>query len=655
LKLKRISITVEWQVFLALTLGLVVVIAAAIRTAADGLKLSDAQTAISAQEDDLRTLEQVRNAVQRAESAQRSYLLTGREEDLIPYGTAQPLAEQALTRLKPKGPTGTDMTTLAVAVRERFAEIDRALKLQQSGEQEQALALVRDDTTWRRAQRLDERMGDEIEQRRKLLAGLEYSAGHRRQHAWIGGGMLILMAAVFLLAVNFTILRHMRARRKLTEQLRFEASHDALTGLPNRRYFAEWARYALGRVRRDGDKAAVLFLDLDGFKQVNDEVGHDLGDKALIEVAQRFQRTLRDGDLVARLGGDEFAVLVPAIHQLDEIGALAGRMIDSLAQPLLPDHPDLMVGVSVGVALYPESGTTIEELLDVADGAMYESKRMGRNRFWIHRSDPTRPAMRAEILMQDLYRAADQHELFIQYQPKVDLETQTLAGVEALLRWRHPSLGVIGPGEFIELAERSGAILALGDWMFEEIGRQMARWRRENGFRTQVSINVTSKQLRSGRLSQRIAEVLKRYDLSPGSLEIELIERSFIDPEASRELPRLKQLGLRVAIDDFGTGYSSLSYLKHFAVDAIKIDRSFVDGLPHEPFDCELTKTICALALNLGMDLIAEGVEDPRQAEFLRGCGCHVVQGWLYSAGLDPADVPNWRVGPTRPALVRNS
>lgn len=651
--LKSSWIAVEIRVFLALTLGLAVIVAAAVYTAAAGVQLADQRRGLLEQDQGVRALQQLRNAMQRAENAQRTHLLIAHPADLDAFIGARAQAEQALRRLQTLAPGDGEQQRHAEAAGARLAELQAALDLQQIGARDAALRIARDTDGWQRAQALDQQLALELDRHNALLEQGERTADRQQRHTWTGTVLLIALAGLFLTGVNFTILRQLSERRQLLQRLKFEASHDVLTGLPNRRHFIDWCGYALGRVRRDGARAAVLYLDLDGFKAINDQVGHEAGDRALAEVADRFRKTLRDADLVARLGGDEFAVLAPAIATADEAATLAGRMIDALAQPLLPEYPDLAVGLSVGVAIYPDSGSRIEELLEVADAAMYQAKRSGRNRYRVHRSDPAQPVERADILMHDLYRAVEQREFRVLYQPQVDLVSGALVGAEALLRWQHPTLGLIGPEEFIDLAERGGAILAIGDWLLDEVARQLAEWRERSGFRTRISVNLTSRQLRSGRVARRIGELMQRYQLPPDTLEIELVERSFIDPQASLELPRLKQLGLRVVIDDFGTGYSSLGALKQFAIDGIKIDRSFVDGLPNESFDCELTRSMCALAHNLGLDVVAEGVENRQQADFLRACGCRVAQGWLYSEALPAGQLAGWRNGMARPALVR--
>ncbi|MEO8294337.1 MAG: EAL domain-containing protein [Gemmatimonadota bacterium] len=433
--------------------------------------------------------------------------------------------------------------------------------------------------------------------------------------------------------------------RKLYErQLQHDALHDALTGLPNRSLFMDRLEHALSRARRRPDEIfAVLFLDLDRFKVVNDSLGHLLGDRLLVEFARRMERCVRPGDTVSRLGGDEFTILLEDLRDLDEASQVAERIQAELAHPFNIAGQDVYTSVSIGIALGDADYLRAEQLLRDADTAMYRAKATGKARFEVFHK-----AMHADVLTllhleTDLRRAVDRAEFTLDYQPIIDLASNRLEGFEALIRWHHPQRGRIGPGEFIATAEETGLIVPMGWWVLGEACRQMRAWHLRFPERSElsVSVNISARLFRLASLHDRVVEVVAAAGLEASSVKLEITESALMDyAEASvLTLRRLKASGIQVQIDDFGTGYSSLNYLQRFEIDALKIDRSFVSQLGLSGENSEIARTIITLARNLGMKVVAEGIETEVQLEQLKGLGCDWGQGFLLSHPLKPFEV----------------
>ena len=429
--------------------------------------------------------------------------------------------------------------------------------------------------------------------------------------------------------------------RDLTRQLaadqRIEelTTTDTLTGLPNRRRLAERVLDAAARSRRAGEGFALLLVDLDRFRQINDSLGHDIGDEVLRTVAQRIQGCLRTGDEIARVGGDQFAMLVPSA----DAGAaetLARRVINAVGQPCGSEGAPFTLTCSIGVALCPQHGRTIDELTRHADAAMREVKDAGRANFRVHQpraEGDLRLHMRLDHAMR---QALVSGRFRLNYQPQVDLATGQVVGAEALIRWRDPELGEVSPGQFIPVAEETGFIVAIGDWVLSQALRQAALWH-ERGTPMPIAVNVSALQFQQAHFTDRVASMLAVSGLPPHLLALELTESILVRDadEALLRLHALARLGLRLAIDDFGTGYSSLSYLKRFPIDKLKIDRSFVRGLPDDESDVGIVRAILQMARALGMKVIAEGVETEPQRAFLQAEGCAQFQGFLFSPAVD--------------------
>ncbi len=456
-------------------------------------------------------------------------------------------------------------------------------------------------------------------------------SGSRRYTLECVGSNLLDDAAVNGLAINF---RDISERKALEEQLRQLAFHDPLTLLANRSLFRNRVQHSLALAQRARQQVAVVFLDLDNFKNVNDSLGHDAGDRLLQTAAQRLVMCTRSADTVARLGGDEFAILLEGIADPADVERIAGTIIDSFMKPLALDGNDLSVTASVGVALSQDDDDT-EQLLRNADIAMYSAKAAGKGRFVVFQ-----PRMQEQLrerlrLAEDITRALERNEFFLEFQPVIDLKTRELLGVEALVRWNHPVQGLVMPGQFIPAAEESGQIIELGRWVLVEACKSVRSWRDSiasgNGLR--IGVNISGRHLQHADLVADVRNALEVSGLEPENLVIELTENTIMhNTEANLERFRqLKSLGVRLAIDDFGTGYSSLSYLHRFPIDILKIDRSFVSRLTETGDGPELARAVVMLGKTLGLETIAEGIEQEDQVEELLELGCVAGQGFLFA------------------------
>ncbi|MDE1168696.1 MAG: EAL domain-containing protein [Pseudomonas sp.] len=432
---------------------------------------------------------------------------------------------------------------------------------------------------------------------------------------------------------DISSLKHAQAR------LDYQAHHDPLTGLPNRTLFESRLQASLTLQQDGSGQGAVLFLDLDRFKHINDSLGHPVGDLLLKGIAQRLKEQVRDIDTVARLGGDEFIILLPGLQHAGDAENIANKLLACFAAPFQAGEHEFFTSASIGTSLYPQDGTDVATLIKNADAAMYRSKAKGRNRVECYTRDLTAQATERVALEHELRRAIERNELSLAYQPKFSLKTQSLVGAEALIRWTHPSFGDVPPEHFIPLAEENGMILQLGDWVLERACQQMREWNLSYKAFGPLSVNLAGAQLRQPNLLRRIEQLLKEAHLKPDCLQLEITENFIMSQaeEALAVLHQLKRLGVQLAIDDFGTGYSSLSYLKRLPLDILKIDQSFVRGLPDDPHDAAIVRAIIALGRSMQLTVIAEGVETQAQQEFLAAEGCEQIQGYIVSLPL-PAE-----------------
>jgi diguanylate cyclase (GGDEF)-like protein len=445
----------------------------------------------------------------------------------------------------------------------------------------------------------------------------------------LGAGLLLLWLVLF------------RVVARASRRLRHQATHDRLTDLPNRVALHEEAERKLAGARRSGCLAALLLIDLDRFKEVNDTLGHEQGDHLLIEVAHRLREVLRRRDLLARLGGDEFAVLATLPHR-GALGEVATRVHAALARPFVVAGVAVELGGSIGIALQPDHGDDVSMLLRRADVAMYQAKRAGTG---IETYDPGRDPYSAERLqlLSELRHGIDHDELVLHFQPKVALATQRVVGVEALVRWQHPERGLLGPGDFLAIAERTGLIADVTRWVLDAAVRQCAEWR-ERGTDLPVAINLAAANIVDTSLPDAVDATLRRWNVPGELLQCEISEDTVMGEtrRATEVLERLRAMGVRLSLDDFGTGHSSLSYLKSLPLDEVKIDRSFVTGMAVDVSDAAIVRSTIDLARHLALDVVAEGVESEEVLEVLVSLGCDIAQGFLLSRPLPADQLDGW-------------
>jgi diguanylate cyclase (GGDEF)-like protein len=413
------------------------------------------------------------------------------------------------------------------------------------------------------------------------------------------------------------------------------AHHDTLTGLPNRMLFADRLGQAIHVSHRNQTKFAVLFIDLDMFKEVNDSFDHACGDEVLKAVANRFQAMFREDDTIARMGGDEFTVILTRIKHESNAAIVARKILDTFKQPFIVQNHRIFLGASIGVSIYPDHGGTVDELVRNADTAMYRAKEEGRNTFQYYSQELTVKAYERVFIASSLHKAVEDNELILHYQPQIDLFSGAVCGVEALVRWQHSDLGLVLPSKFIPLAEESGVIVKMGSWILREACQQMKSWQDADDLEpgTTISINLSGKQFDNSHLVEEIERILHETKLSPLCLELEITETTMMrsTENSSRTLSKLRQLGVKVAVDDFGTGYSSLNYLKRLPITRLKIDKTFVSDIPTDINDVAISKAIISMAKNLSLDVLAEGIETEEQHKFLIQEGCHTGQGFRFA------------------------
>lgn len=437
------------------------------------------------------------------------------------------------------------------------------------------------------------------------------------------------------------VVRDVTVRHQTEETLKSLAYHDPLTGLPNRLLFHDRLSQAIERAKRNRQLLTVMLVDLDRFKLINDSLGLETGDQVIKGVADRLCRTLRKSDTVARLGGDEFMVLLLGTQGAEAAAKVAQKLLEVLKPPLLVEGHELTTTASIGIALFPHDGDDADSLIKNADNALSRAKEQGRNRYQFYTDDMNAAAFERLMLESRLRKALEQGELLIHYQPKVSLADGAVVGVEALLRWFHPDLGLVPPAEFIPLAEETGLIVPIGAWVLRTALAQLRRWHRAGHEGLQLAVNLSARQFQEKDLVATVAAALEASGVPASSLELELTESAVMRdaPDAARRLRELTALGVRLSIDDFGTGYSSLGYLRSFPIGALKIDRSFVRDLDRDANSAALARAIVALAAGLKLKVVAEGVETREQLDLLRAFGCHELQGYLFSRPLPPEEL----------------
>lgn len=451
-------------------------------------------------------------------------------------------------------------------------------------------------------------------------------------------GILVAFACLYLFLnlvisrANSLLSRQEKERQQQEHKIWYQAYHDALTGLPNREHFLERIVESMQRAKRNNIQSALLLLDLDRFKLINDSLGHKAGDQLLQITATRIQANLRETDSAYRLSGDEFLVILECLDHPEDAAVVTQRIIDSMSSPILLHNYEVIVKISVGITVFSNDGVSVEALIKEADVAMHNAKGLGHNNYTFYSQEMNTAAFERLSLETDLHNAIQNHELLLYYQPKVDANTNELIGAEALVRWLHPEKGLVLPSVFVPYLEDMGLIDEVGEWVLKTACMQAKIWQ-ESGLHMRMSVNISAKQFRSDKLVATVARVMKETGLQACYLELELTESMFVEntDQAICTMHELKELGVSLSIDDFGSGYSSLSYLKQFPVDYLKVDRSFVKDVVKNEKDGAIIKAILALAKSLNLGIIAEGVEDELQMEFIRSIGCHEVQGYFIS------------------------
>jgi diguanylate cyclase (GGDEF)-like protein/PAS domain S-box-containing protein len=459
-------------------------------------------------------------------------------------------------------------------------------------------------------------------------------------HAWVALTVAARRDDTGHRMYDVSVVEDITARRVAEERVQYLATHDALTGLPNRAMFAQLVSLASESAKRRHCKIAVLFIDLDRFKVINDTLGHEAGDILLREMAARFRESLRGGDLVARLGGDEFVVLVQDISDPAQVGAVARQLLSAVMRPIDIHGQEWRVTASIGICLHPEVGQDEQSAIKNADLAMYAAKERGKNNFQFYSATlRTRSAGRLAIETH-LRHALERQELSLHYQAKVRVDTDTITGVEALLRWNSPALGSVPPVRFIPVAEETGLIIPMGQWVLRTACKQGSDWLRAGLPPIRISVNLSMRQLQDDGLIEDIRAALTEAGLPPERLELELTESMIMHntERAVRVLHGIKSLGVKLAIDDFGTGYSSLAQLKRFPIDTLKVDRSFIREIPRDSEDRAITEAIIAMGKTLSLTVVAEGVETLEQKTFLRECACDEMQGYYFSTPVPPEE-----------------
>ena len=438
---------------------------------------------------------------------------------------------------------------------------------------------------------------------------------------------------------SYGVARDISERKRAEATIAFQAYHDLLTGLPNRALFRDRLGQTIVQAKRLGQKLAILFLDLDHFKMINDTLGHLFGDELLQAVSQRLRGCLRETDTLARIGGDEFLVLLPHIQSSQNSALLAQKLLASLKAPFVIEGHELFVSLSVGAAIYPDDGEAIESLIKHADMAMYQAKERGRNGYCLYTRDLDHSMSGRLDIQTGLRRALQRGEFEVHYQPQVDIASDRIVGMEALVRWRHPEKGMIQPADFIAIAEDSGLIGPISDWVLQVVCQQAHIWQQMALPPITLAVNLSARQIEHPDFVANFSEILRAYHLDGSRVEIEITESILMrDIEGCiQKLRQLSDLGVEVSIDDFGTGYSSLSYLKKLPIHTLKIDKSFIHDLNSDQGGASIVNGIAAMAKGMRLNLIAEGVESAEQLEFLRTVGCDAYQGFLFSKPVDSA------------------
>ncbi len=578
-------------------------------------------------------LREVRSTVISSETGQRNYIITGNadylEHSLKLLNSTENQVNEVQGLVENDSSELEKSELLQSLIRARTAEFESTLDYSRKGAKTAALKAITTEEGKYTRERIDQLLAEFAASQGGLLARQTEELRESSQFSLVTFYVATSFGLIFLGLLCYFVYRDIAERRRAEEKLRVVATHDPLTALPNRTLLHERLSHALARAQRHGRQLAVLFVDLDRFKNINDTLGHDAGDRLLQITAQRLYDCLRETDTMARQGGDEFVVLMDELTDREPITRVAQRILDAVGQPFVIDGQEIHITASIGISVYPEDGRT---LLRNADIAMYRAKEKGKNNYQFYSAQIDNYSVERLALESGLRRALEREEFTLHYQPKVNIASGLITGMEALLRWQHPELGWVAPGRFIPIAEENGLILPIGAWVLKTACIQNRTWQRQGVRRFPVAVNLSSRQFAGETLLDDVRAALDASGLAPSDLELEITESMVMNnPEqAVNLLQQLKDLGIRVAIDDFGTGYSSLAYLKRFPIDCVKVDRSFVEDIPDDVDSMAIAQAVIAMAHNLRLKVVAEGVESEAQLGFLRGEGCDEIQGHYF-------------------------
>ena len=645
--------TIPKKVIAGFGLGLAILAANALIAVQTVVTLTEATQAV---ENGVRVrdlLKEVRSAVSSSETGQRNYIITENKDYLEHSLKLLKSTESQLSEIL--GLVGNDSAEvgktnqLRSLIGARAAQFEGALDYLQNGNKAAALHALTTGEGKRTLESTDESF-DQFGESQGALFARRTEDLQKSSHVSLVTFYIATFCGLILLGlVYYLVYRDIAERRQAEERLRVVATHDPLTALPNRTLLHEHLSHALAKAQRYNRQLAVLFIDLDRFKNVNDTLGHEAGDLLLQIAAQRLSDCVRETDTMARQGGDEFVVLMDELFDLGPVAGVCQRILDAMARPFIVQGQEVLLTASIGISVYPEDGRT---LLKNADIAMYRAKEKGKNNYQFYSTQFDTYSVERLSLESSLSRAVERNEFTLHYQPKVNIVSGHITGMEALLRWQHPELGWISPARFIPLAEENGLILPIGAWVLKTACAQNQAWQRQGLRRLRVAVNLSARQFGVESLPQDIDAVLRESRLEAKDLELEITESMVMsNPEqAVNMLRQLKDMGIHVAIDDFGTGYSSLAYLKRFPVDSVKVDRSFVEDLPGDLESAAIAQAIITMAHSLRMNVVAEGVENEAQLRFLRGEGCDEIQGHHFSEARAAFEIPELMRKTLRPS-----
>jgi diguanylate cyclase (GGDEF)-like protein len=645
--------TIPKKVIAGFGLGLAILAANALIAVQTVVTLTEATQAV---EDGLRVrdlLKEVRSAVSSSETGQRNYIITEKkdylEHSLKSLKSTESQLSEILERIGNDSAEAGKTNQLQSLIGARAAQFENALDYLQKGNKGAALRALTTGEGKRNLESTDELFDQFGESQGALFARRTEDLQKSSRYSLVTFYIATFCGLILLGLVYYLVYKDIAERRQAEERLRVVATHDPLTALPNRTLLHEYLSHALAKAQRYNRQLAVLFIDLDRFKNVNDTLGHEAGDLLLQIAAQRLSDCVRETDTMARQGGDEFVVLMDELFDLGPVAGVSQRILDAMARPFIVHGQEILLTASIGISVYPGDGRT---LLKNADIAMYRAKEKGKNNYQFYSTQFDTFSVERLSLESSLSRAIERNEFTLHYQPKVDIVSGYITGMEALLRWQHPELGWISPARFIPLAEENGLILQIGAWALKTACAQNRAWQKQGLRRLRVAVNLSARQFGVESLPQDIDAVLRESRLEAKDLELEITESMVMsNPEqALKMLRQLKDMGIHVAIDDFGTGYSSLAYLKRFPVDSVKVDRSFIEDLPGDLESVAIAQAIIAMAHSLRMTVVAEGVENEAQLRFLRGEGCDEIQGHHFSEARAAFEIPTLMRKTLRPS-----